>query len=124
MQLSYDPRRNVAYIRLKESSGEVETVRVSDSLNVDLAPDGHVGAVRSLRSSGAVPAATARRADAGCDLSRVRGRPLVVHLRVGEATLEAFARAFAANNAERRPALLEPDAPPCGRTDEADQKHR
>jgi uncharacterized protein YuzE len=38
MKLSYDPRCNVAYIRLREKIAEMETIRVSDELNVDLAP--------------------------------------------------------------------------------------
>lgn len=42
MKLTYDPRRNIAYIRLQEKAGDVETIRVSDALNVDLAPDGTV----------------------------------------------------------------------------------
>jgi uncharacterized protein YuzE len=42
MKLTYDPRHNVAYIRLAESTAEVETVRVSEELNVDLTPDGKV----------------------------------------------------------------------------------
>jgi uncharacterized protein YuzE len=40
VQLSYDPRRNIAYLRLREAaSTQVETVRLSDEVNVDLAPD-------------------------------------------------------------------------------------
>ena len=31
MKLTYDPRYNVAYIRLREHSGQVETIRVSTS---------------------------------------------------------------------------------------------
>jgi uncharacterized protein YuzE len=42
MQLTYDPRHNIAYIRLREKSDEVETLRISDELNIDLAPDGAV----------------------------------------------------------------------------------
>lgn len=42
MKLTYDPRRNVAYIRLQEKDAHVETIRVSDALNVDLTPDGTV----------------------------------------------------------------------------------
>ena len=43
MQLSYDPRRNIAYLRLRDSAGvEVETLRLSDEVNIDLAPDGTV----------------------------------------------------------------------------------
>ncbi len=40
MKLSYDPRHDVAYIRLREKSAEVETIRVSEELNLDLASDG------------------------------------------------------------------------------------
>ena len=40
MQLSYDPRRNIAYLRLREPSDtQVETVRLSDEVNVDLAAE-------------------------------------------------------------------------------------
>lgn len=42
MKLTYDPQRNIAYIRLLEKNADVETIRVSDELNVDLAPDGTV----------------------------------------------------------------------------------
>ena len=43
MQLSCDPQRNIAYLRLRDSAGvEVETVRLSDEVNIDLAPDGGV----------------------------------------------------------------------------------
>jgi uncharacterized protein YuzE len=42
VRLTYDPRRNIAYLRLQEKSAEVETIHISDALNVDLAPDGTV----------------------------------------------------------------------------------
>jgi hypothetical protein len=43
MQLSYDPRRNIAYIRLREPAGsQVETIQLSNELSIDLAPDGTV----------------------------------------------------------------------------------
>ena len=42
MKLTYDPRHNIAYIRLAEPAVGIETVRVSDELNVDLSPDGKV----------------------------------------------------------------------------------
>jgi uncharacterized protein YuzE len=51
MKLSYDPRRNVAYIRLREKGAEVETIRVSDELNVDLAPDGKVYGIELLNAN-------------------------------------------------------------------------
>ena len=51
MKLSYDPRHNVAYIRLREKTTEVETIRVSDELNVDLAPDGTVYGIELLNAN-------------------------------------------------------------------------
>ena len=39
MKLTYDPRYNIAYIRFGEKTAEVETIRISEELNIDLAPD-------------------------------------------------------------------------------------
>ena len=39
MRLTYDPKRNIAYMRLREKKAQVETIRVSDELNVDIAPE-------------------------------------------------------------------------------------
>jgi len=52
VQLSYDPRRNIAYLRLREPAGaQVETVRLSDELNVDVAPDGTVYGIELLNAN-------------------------------------------------------------------------
>lgn len=51
MRLSYDPRRNVAYIRLRSHSAEVETLRISDETNIDLAPDGTVAGIELLNAN-------------------------------------------------------------------------
>lgn len=51
MRLTYDPRHNVAYIRLRERRAEVETIRVSDELNIDLAPDGTVYGIELLNAN-------------------------------------------------------------------------
>jgi uncharacterized protein YuzE len=51
MKLTYDPRSNVAYIRLREKSAEVETIRVSDELNIDLAPNGTVYGIELLNAN-------------------------------------------------------------------------
>jgi len=45
MKLSYDPRYNVAYIRFHEKRGQVTTIKVSDDMNIDIAPDGTVDGV-------------------------------------------------------------------------------
>ncbi len=50
MKLTYDPRYNVAYLRLYEKTAEVETIRVSDELNVDIAPDGTVYGIELLNA--------------------------------------------------------------------------
>jgi uncharacterized protein YuzE len=51
MKLTFDPRRNVAYLRLQEKSLEVETIRISEELNIDLAPDGTVYGVELLNAN-------------------------------------------------------------------------
>lgn len=42
MKFSYDLRYNIAYIRLHEKTEQVETIKISDELVIDLAPDGTV----------------------------------------------------------------------------------
>jgi uncharacterized protein YuzE len=51
MKLTYDPRHNIAYLRLAEQTAQVETVRVSEELNVDLAPDGKVYGIELLNAN-------------------------------------------------------------------------
>lgn len=51
MKLTYDPRYNVAYLRLHEKTEEVETIHVSDELNVDIAPDGTVYGIELLNAN-------------------------------------------------------------------------
>ena len=51
MKLTYDPRYNVAYLRLHEKTAQVETIRISDELNVDIAPDGTVYGIELLNAN-------------------------------------------------------------------------
>ena len=51
MKLTYDPRYNVAYFRFHVKTTEVETIRVSDEVNVDLAPDGMVYGIELLNAN-------------------------------------------------------------------------
>ena len=51
MKVSYDPRHNIAYIRLAEKTEQVETVKVSDELNVDLTPDGRIFGIELLNAN-------------------------------------------------------------------------
>lgn len=50
MKLTYDPRYNIAYLRFHEKTGTVDTIRVSDEMNVDLAPDGTVYGIELLNA--------------------------------------------------------------------------
>ena len=51
MQLTYDPRYNIAYLRLHEKVGEVETIQLTDEINVDLAPNGTVYGIELLNAN-------------------------------------------------------------------------
>ncbi|PYS77482.1 MAG: hypothetical protein DMF70_16570 [Acidobacteria bacterium] len=51
MKLTYDPRRNIAYLRFHEKTAEVETIQVSDVLNVDIAPDGTIYGIELLNAN-------------------------------------------------------------------------
>ena len=51
MKLSYDPRYNIAYLRLQAKTVEVETVRVNDVIHVDVAPDGTVYGIELLNAN-------------------------------------------------------------------------
>jgi uncharacterized protein YuzE len=42
MRISYDPRYNIAYICLMTKSSDVESIRISDELIVDMTPDGTI----------------------------------------------------------------------------------
>ena len=51
MKVSYDPRYNVAYIRLRRRSSSVETIHISDELNIDLSPDGKIYGIELLNAN-------------------------------------------------------------------------
>ena len=51
MQLTYDPRYNVAYVRFQEKAAEVESVRLSEAVVVDLAPDGTMYGIELLNAN-------------------------------------------------------------------------
>ncbi len=51
MKLTYDPRYNVAYIRLHEKKTQVQTIRISDELCVDMAPDGTIFGIELLNAN-------------------------------------------------------------------------
>ena len=51
MQLTYDLKNNIAYIRLREKTAEVETIHISEELNIDLAADGSVHGIEFLNAN-------------------------------------------------------------------------
>jgi uncharacterized protein YuzE len=51
MKLSYDPRYNIAYIQLREKITDIETIRISDELNIDLSPDGKIYGIELLNAN-------------------------------------------------------------------------
>ena len=51
MKLSYDPKANVAYIRLREREGEVETIEVTSDFLVDIDATGAVCGIELLNAN-------------------------------------------------------------------------
>ncbi len=51
MKLTYDPRYNIAYLSLRDKTDQVETIRISDELNIDLAPDGTIYGIELLNAN-------------------------------------------------------------------------
>lgn len=51
MKLTYDPQYNIAYFRFRDKITHVETIHVSESMNVDLAPDGTIYGIELLNAN-------------------------------------------------------------------------
>ncbi|MBI2982437.1 MAG: DUF2283 domain-containing protein [Deltaproteobacteria bacterium] len=51
MKLTYDPKHNIAYLKLHEKKRGVETIQVSEELNIDVAPDGTVYGIELLNAN-------------------------------------------------------------------------
>ena len=51
MKLVYDPRQNIAYLRLHEKTAQVQTLHLSDEINVDIASDGTVYGIELLNAN-------------------------------------------------------------------------
>ncbi|MBF0553458.1 MAG: DUF2283 domain-containing protein [Nitrospirae bacterium] len=51
MKLTYDPRYNIAYLRLHTKVSEVETIKISDEINIDIAPDGTIYGIELLNAN-------------------------------------------------------------------------
>ncbi len=48
MQLTFYSNHDAAYLRFQEPTSGVETIRISDSVNVDLAPNGTLYGISPL----------------------------------------------------------------------------
>ena len=51
MKLTYDKDHNIAYLRFRPEGGQVDTIRVSDEMNIDIAPDGSVYGIELLNAN-------------------------------------------------------------------------
>lgn len=51
MEIKYDPKYNIAYIRFRTSDEQVETVRLSDEVLVDIAADGRIFGLELLNAN-------------------------------------------------------------------------
>jgi uncharacterized protein YuzE len=51
MRLRYDPKYNIAYLRFHEKSGSVTTLKISEEMNIDIAPDGTVYGIEILNAN-------------------------------------------------------------------------
>ena len=51
MKFTYDPRFNVGYIRFKNKKPGAESIKLSEELVVDLAPDGTVYGIELLNAN-------------------------------------------------------------------------
>ena len=51
MKLSYDPKYNIAYLIIHEKVGQVTTIKLSDEMNIDIAPDGTVYGIEFLNAN-------------------------------------------------------------------------
>ena len=51
MKLTYDGRYNIAYIRFHEKRKEVESVKISGELVIDMAPDGTIYGIEMLNAN-------------------------------------------------------------------------
>jgi Uncharacterized conserved small protein len=61
VKVTYDPRYNIAYLRFREKEEEVETLKLSDEILIDLAPDGNLYGIELLNANEQLKAADSGR---------------------------------------------------------------
>jgi len=48
LEISYDKKYNIAYIKIQEKTSKVETITLSDEVNIDISPDGKIYGIELL----------------------------------------------------------------------------
>jgi len=51
MRFTYDPKYNIAYLKFQEKSVGVQTLKISDELNIDLDSDGTIYGIELLNAN-------------------------------------------------------------------------
>lgn len=51
MKITYDPKYNISYIKFRDSTDEVETIKISDEVNIDISPDGKIYGIELLNAN-------------------------------------------------------------------------
>ena len=51
MEISYDKKYNTAYIKIQEKTSKVETITLSDEVNIDISPDGKLYGIELLNAN-------------------------------------------------------------------------
>jgi len=51
LEISYDKKYNIAYIKIQEKTSKVETIMVSDEVNIDISPDGKLYGIELLNTN-------------------------------------------------------------------------
>ncbi|MHB8280284.1 MAG: DUF2283 domain-containing protein [Candidatus Humimicrobiaceae bacterium] len=51
MEISYDKKFNIAYIKIKNKKDKVDTIKISDELNIDISPDGKIYGIELLNAN-------------------------------------------------------------------------
>ncbi|MGH8476741.1 MAG: DUF2283 domain-containing protein [Methylococcales bacterium] len=51
MKLNYDRKHNIAYIQFQDKKDQITTIKLSDDMNVDIAPDGTVYGIELLNAN-------------------------------------------------------------------------
>jgi len=50
LEISYDKKYNIAYIKIQEKTSKVLTIILSDEVNIDISPDGKIYGIELLNA--------------------------------------------------------------------------